>query len=182
MSGRRFQQVEEYLVEVYRMSLRALDDVKETVRTLCPTICIAPPSPHRGAPGGGSRRSTAHAHTGDENKRSSTDECSFNLLKHVILVYLKAFPGVVQVRTAGQALNRAVSGLCVKFADPSQSDAATADKVLGLILPLLLQEGIAQGAAEVRVASVQQLVKMTKHAGVSLAPHIPELAAVSCLL
>ena len=32
MIGRRFQQVEDNLVEVYRMSLRALDDVKETVR------------------------------------------------------------------------------------------------------------------------------------------------------
>ena len=112
LTGRRLQQVEEYLVEIYRMSLRALDDVKETVRK------------------------------------------------------------------AGQTLHRSVSGLCAKFADPSQSDTATADKVLGLILPLLLQEGIAQSAAEVRAASVQQLVKMTKHAGASLAPHIPELATV----
>ena len=56
-------QIEEYVVEVYRMSLRAIDDVKETVRK------------------------------------------------------------------AGTALNRAVSGLCTKLADPSQSDAVTAEKV-----------------------------------------------------
>lgn len=60
----------------------------------------------------------------------------------------------------------------------TQSDSATAEKVLGLILPLLLQEGISVSAAEVRVASVHQLVKLTKHAGASLAPHIPELASV----
>ena len=82
------------------------------------------------------------------------------------------------VRKAGQQLNRAVSGLCAKLSDPSQSDASTAETILGLIIPLLLQEGIAQAAAEVRVASVQQLVKLTKHAGSSLSPHIPELAAV----
>jgi len=112
LSGKRFAQVEEHLVEVYRMSLRAIDDVKETVRK------------------------------------------------------------------AGQTLNRAVSGLCAKLADPSQSDAASSEKVLGLVLPLLLEEGIGQAAAEVRVASVQQLVKITKHAGAKLAPHIPEMASV----
>ena len=31
MSGKRFEHVEKYLVDVYRMSLRAMDDVKETV-------------------------------------------------------------------------------------------------------------------------------------------------------
>jgi proteasome component ECM29 len=112
LNGKRFPQVEEHLVEVYRMSLRAIDDVKETVRQ------------------------------------------------------------------AGQTLNRAVSGLCAKLADPSQSDAASAEKVLGLVLPLLLQEGLATNSAEVRIASVQQLVKITKHAGATLAPHIPEMASV----
>ena len=48
------------------------------------------------------------------------------------------------VRKAGQQLNRAVSGLCAKLSDPSQSDASTAETILGLIIPLLLQEGIAQ--------------------------------------
>jgi proteasome component ECM29 len=83
LSGKRFQQVEDVLVDVYRMSLRAIDDVKETVRK------------------------------------------------------------------AGHALNRAVSALAAKLADPAQSDAATAEKVLGAVLPLLLQEGIAASAAEV---------------------------------
>jgi hypothetical protein len=42
-----------------------------------------------------------------------------------------------------------VSALAAKLADPAQSDAATAEKVLGAVLPLLLQEGIAASAAEV---------------------------------
>jgi len=54
LTFKNFYQVEEFVVEVYRMSLRAIDDVKETVRK------------------------------------------------------------------AGQTLNRAVSGLCAKLADPSQ--------------------------------------------------------------
>jgi proteasome component ECM29 len=112
MSGKRFEQVEKHLVEVYRMSLRAMDDVKETVRN------------------------------------------------------------------AGTMLNRAISTLCIRLCDSQQSGEVIAGKTLGLLLPFLLEEGISQTAAEVRVASIQQMVKLVKGAGPSLRPYIPDIAVV----
>uniref|UniRef100_A0AAR2L2R4 Ecm29 proteasome adaptor and scaffold n=1 Tax=Pygocentrus nattereri TaxID=42514 RepID=A0AAR2L2R4_PYGNA len=69
-------------------------------------------------------------------------------------------------------LNSFARQVCVRMCE---STGASAQRIVGVLLPILLDKGIVSNVAEVRSLSIQTLVKISKTAGNRLKPHAPRL-------
>nr|KYP73231.1 Proteasome-associated protein ECM29 isogeny [Cajanus cajan] len=84
------------------------------------------------------------------------------------------------VRISGEKLCRAVTSLTTRLCDVSLTDMSNAHKAMDIVLPFLLAEGILSKVDSVRKASIGVVMKLTKHAGTAIRPHISAL--VCCML
>lgn len=66
------------------------------------------------------------------------------------------------VRNSGDSLCRAVSSLTARLCDVSLTSLADASDTMGIVLPLLLCEGIASKVASVQKASISMVMKLSK--------------------
>ncbi|XP_072526756.1 proteasome adapter and scaffold protein ECM29 [Salminus brasiliensis] len=76
------------------------------------------------------------------------------------------------VRKAADLTLKTLSKVCVRMCE---STGASAQRIVGVLLPILLDKGIVSNVAEVRSLSIQTLVKISKAAGSRLKPHAPRL-------
>ncbi|KAL7841457.1 hypothetical protein SRHO_G00251480 [Serrasalmus rhombeus] len=76
------------------------------------------------------------------------------------------------VRKAADLTLKTLSKVCVRMCE---STGASAQRIVGVLLPILLDKGIVSNVAEVRSLSIQTLVKISKTAGNRLKPHAPRL-------
>ncbi|XP_062864223.1 proteasome adapter and scaffold protein ECM29 isoform X1 [Trichomycterus rosablanca] len=76
------------------------------------------------------------------------------------------------VRKAADSTLKTLSKVCVRTCE---SSGASAQRTVGVLLPILLDKGIVSSVQEVRALSVQTLVKISKTAGSCLRPHAPRL-------
>ncbi|KAL6466788.1 hypothetical protein MHYP_G00245920 [Metynnis hypsauchen] len=76
------------------------------------------------------------------------------------------------VRKAADLTLKTLSKVCVRMCE---STGASAQRIVGVLLPVLLDKGIVSNVAEVRSLSIQTLVKISKTAGSRLKPHAPRL-------
>ena len=65
---------------------------------------------------------------------------------------------------AGKAVN-ALSRTCIRMCDSAQSGAKASEENVKVILPTILDKGLASNAKEVRAMALQTIVKITKSAG-----------------
>ncbi|XP_066506566.1 proteasome adapter and scaffold protein ECM29 isoform X3 [Hoplias malabaricus] len=72
------------------------------------------------------------------------------------------------VRKAADLTLKTLSKVCVRMCE---STGASAQRIVGVLLPILLDKGIVSNVAEVRSLSIQTLVKISKAAGSRLKPH-----------
>ncbi|XP_027329154.1 proteasome adapter and scaffold protein ECM29 [Abrus precatorius] len=84
------------------------------------------------------------------------------------------------VRISGEKLCRAVTSLTTRLCDVSLTDMSDAHKAMDIVLPFLLAEGIVSKVNSVRKASIGVVMKLTKHAGTAIRPHMSDL--VCCML
>ncbi|ESW13516.1 hypothetical protein PHAVU_008G203200 [Phaseolus vulgaris] len=84
------------------------------------------------------------------------------------------------VRNSGEKLCRAVTSLTTRLCDVSLTDKSDAHKAMDIVLPFLLAEGILSKVDSVRKASIGVVMKLTKHAGTAIRPHMSDL--VCCML
>ncbi|KAK7300265.1 hypothetical protein RJT34_11106 [Clitoria ternatea] len=84
------------------------------------------------------------------------------------------------VRISGEKLCRAVTSLTTRLCDVSLTDMSDAHKAMDIVLPFLLAEGILSKVDSVRKASIGVVMKLTKHAGTAIRPHMSDL--VCCML
>ncbi|KAG4953084.1 hypothetical protein JHK87_038678 [Glycine soja] len=84
------------------------------------------------------------------------------------------------VRISGEKLCRAVTSLTTRLCDVSLTDMSDAHKAMDIVLPFLLAEGILSKVDSVRKASIAVVMKLTKHAGTAIRPHMSDL--VCCML
>ncbi|CAL5190433.1 unnamed protein product [Lathyrus oleraceus] len=84
------------------------------------------------------------------------------------------------VRISGEKLCRSVTSLTTRLCDISLTDTSDAHKAMDIVLPFLLAEGILSKVDSVRKASIGIVMKLTKHAGTAIRPHLSEL--VCCML
>ncbi|MED6172000.1 hypothetical protein PIB30_046082 [Stylosanthes scabra] len=84
------------------------------------------------------------------------------------------------VRISGERLCRAVTILTTRLCDVSLTDISDAHKAMDIVLPFLLSEGILSKVDSVRKASIGVVMKLTKHAGTAIRPHMADL--VCCML
>ncbi|XP_057441454.1 uncharacterized protein LOC130733331 isoform X2 [Lotus japonicus] len=84
------------------------------------------------------------------------------------------------VRTSGEKLCRSVNTLTTRLCDVSLTDMSDARKAMDIVLPFLLAEGILSKVDNVRKASIGVVMKLTKHAGTAIRPHMSDL--VCCML
>ncbi|XP_076874647.1 proteasome adapter and scaffold protein ECM29 [Brachyhypopomus gauderio] len=76
------------------------------------------------------------------------------------------------VRKAADLTLKTLSKVCVRMCE---STGASAQKTVGVLLPILLDKGIVSNVAEVRSLSIETLVKISKAAGSRLKSHAPRL-------
>ena len=82
------------------------------------------------------------------------------------------------VRNASASLARALGGTTVKLCSPEEGEVVGAEKLVqrkaavGLVLPLLLEEGLGSRADIVRAFSVQNIAKLCEVGGSLLEPHV----------
>uniref|UniRef100_W5LFY5 Ecm29 proteasome adaptor and scaffold n=1 Tax=Astyanax mexicanus TaxID=7994 RepID=W5LFY5_ASTMX len=76
------------------------------------------------------------------------------------------------VRKAADLTLKTLSKVCVRMCE---STGGSGQRVVGVLLPVLLDKGIVSNVAEVRSLSIQTLVKISKAAGSRLKPHAPRL-------
>lgn len=84
------------------------------------------------------------------------------------------------VRISGEKLCRSVTTLTTRLCDISLTDISDAHKAMDIVLPFLLAEGILSKVDSVRKASIGVVMKLTKHAGTAIRPHLSDL--VCCML
>ncbi|KAL5101551.1 hypothetical protein RYX36_005878, partial [Vicia faba] len=84
------------------------------------------------------------------------------------------------VRISGEKLCRSVTSLTTRLCDISLTDMSDAHKAMDIVLPFLLAEGILSKVDSVRKASIGIVMKLTKHAGTAIRPHLSDL--VCCML
>ncbi|KAI9114257.1 hypothetical protein K1719_014907 [Acacia pycnantha] len=84
------------------------------------------------------------------------------------------------VRISGEKLCRSVTTLTTRLCDVSLTDMSDARQAMDIVLPFLLAEGILSKVDSVRKASIAVVMKLTKHAGTAIRPHLPAL--VCCML
>ncbi|KAF7815581.1 proteasome-associated protein ECM29-like protein [Senna tora] len=84
------------------------------------------------------------------------------------------------VRISGEKLCRAVTSLTTRLCDVSLTDMSDARQAMDIVLPFLLAEGILSKVDSVRKASIAVVMKLTKHAGTAIRPHLSAL--VCCML
>ena len=75
---------------------------------------------------------------------------------------------------AGKTVN-ALSRMCIRMCDAAQSGSKTSQETIQLILPPLLDKGLASSVPEVRAIALNTVVKITKSAGHLLKSHLPQL-------
>uniref|UniRef100_A0A4W4F4J8 Ecm29 proteasome adaptor and scaffold n=1 Tax=Electrophorus electricus TaxID=8005 RepID=A0A4W4F4J8_ELEEL len=76
------------------------------------------------------------------------------------------------VRKAADLALKTLSKVCVRMCEAM---GASAQRTVGVLLPILLDKGIVSNVAEVRALSIETLVKISKAAGSRLKPHAPRL-------
>ncbi|KAK7276642.1 hypothetical protein RIF29_17785 [Crotalaria pallida] len=84
------------------------------------------------------------------------------------------------VRISGEKLCRSVTSLTTRLCDVSLTDMSDSHKAMDIVLPFLLAEGILSKVDSVRKASIGVVMKLTKHAGTAIRPHLSDL--VCCML
>ncbi|QCE01566.1 proteasome component ECM29 [Vigna unguiculata] len=84
------------------------------------------------------------------------------------------------VRISGEKLCRGVASLTTRLCDVSLTEVTDAHKAMDIVLPFLLAEGILSKVDSVRKASIGVVMKLTKHAGTAIRPHMSDL--VCCML
>ncbi|MEW5319235.1 MAG: hypothetical protein WDW38_010400 [Sanguina aurantia] len=80
------------------------------------------------------------------------------------------------VRQAAIGLARSVRGLTLRMVDPQAATPADAAATFSVLLPLLLEQGLASNVSEVRIVTLDTLAKASKVAGPAvLRPHLAPL-------
>ncbi|GJP72793.1 hypothetical protein CLOP_g3551 [Closterium sp. NIES-67] len=79
------------------------------------------------------------------------------------------------VRTAGEKLCRAATSLTVRLCDPTLTPRADARAACGIVLPVLLAQGMTSSVASVRHLALSTTAKLAKNAGPSVRPHLAAL-------
>ncbi|RYR45699.1 hypothetical protein Ahy_A07g031502 isoform A [Arachis hypogaea] len=102
-------------------------------------------------------------------------------LKGLWTVAFRAMDDIKEtVRISGERLCRAITTLTTRLCDVSLTDTSDARKAMNIVLPFLLTEGILSKVDSVRKASIGVVMKLTKHAGTAIRPHMADL--VCCML
>ncbi|CAJ1971242.1 unnamed protein product [Sphenostylis stenocarpa] len=102
-------------------------------------------------------------------------------LKRLWFVAFRAMDDIKEtVRISGEKLCRAVTSLTTRLCDVSLTEMSDAHKAMDIVLPFLLAEGILSKVDSVRKASIGVVMKLTKHAGTAIRPHMSDL--VCCML
>lgn len=108
----------------------------------------------------------------------------FEVGKHLKRLWSGAFRAMDDiketVRISGEKLCRSVTSLTTRLCDISLTDMSDAHKAMDIVLPFLLAEGILSKVDSVRKASIGVVMKLTKHAGTAIRPHLSDL--VCCML
>ncbi|XP_061372568.1 uncharacterized protein LOC133315038 [Gastrolobium bilobum] len=108
----------------------------------------------------------------------------FEVGKHLKRLWSGAFRAMDDiketVRISGEKLCRSVTSLTTRLCDVSLTDMSDAHKAMDIVLPFLLAEGILSKVDSVRKASIGVVMKLTKHAGTAIRPHMSDL--VCCML
>ncbi|OIW02801.1 hypothetical protein TanjilG_29577 [Lupinus angustifolius] len=108
----------------------------------------------------------------------------YEVEKHLKRLWSTAFRAMDDiketVRTSGEKLSRTVISLTTRLCDVSLTDMSDAHKAMDIVLPFLLAEGILSKVDSVRKASIGVVMKLTKHAGTAIRPHLSDL--VCCML
>ncbi|KAE9606271.1 putative proteasome component Ecm29 [Lupinus albus] len=108
----------------------------------------------------------------------------YEVEKHLKRLWSAAFRAMDDiketVRTSGEKLCRTVISLTTRLCDVSLTDMSDAHKAMDIVLPFLLAEGILSKVDSVRKASIGVVMKLTKHAGTAIRPHLSDL--VCCML
>ena len=76
------------------------------------------------------------------------------------------------VRVAAGKTAQALSRVSIKMTDHSTSGSSKSGEAVKAILPALLERGLASSVVEVRSVSLATIMKVTRSAGVLLAPHL----------
>lgn len=84
------------------------------------------------------------------------------------------------VRTAALSTCKTLTNVTVKHCDPTVSSPKEGQKIMDIVLPFMLQKGLSNLSKDVRMFSLQTILKLSKKGGVLLKPHVPDL--VSTLL
>lgn len=66
------------------------------------------------------------------------------------------------VRNAGDRLCRAISSLTIRLCDISLTEVSDAREAMGIVLPLLLTDGILSKVDSIRKASIGVVMKLAK--------------------
>ncbi|KAI4308224.1 hypothetical protein L6164_031321 [Bauhinia variegata] len=108
----------------------------------------------------------------------------YEVEKHLKRLWSAAFRSMDDiketVRTSGEKLCRAITSLTTRLCDVSLTDKSDAHQAMNIVLPFLLAEGILSKVDSVRKASIGVVMKITKHAGNTIRPHLSDL--VCCML
>ncbi|KAG5253924.1 proteasome adapter and scaffold protein [Salix suchowensis] len=104
--------------------------------------------------------------------------------KHLKKIWTAAFRAMDDiketVRNAGDRLCRAITSLTIRLCDISLTEVSDAREAMGIVLPLLLADGILSKVDSIRKASIGVVMKLAKGAGIALRPHLSDL--VCCML
>ncbi|CAK7330671.1 unnamed protein product [Dovyalis caffra] len=104
--------------------------------------------------------------------------------KHLKKIWTAAFRAMDDiketVRNAGDRLCRAITSLTIRLCDVSLTEVSDAREAMGIVLPLLLADGILSKVSSIRKASIGVVMKLSKGAGIALRPHLSDL--VCCML
>ncbi|KAF9665771.1 hypothetical protein SADUNF_Sadunf16G0158400 [Salix dunnii] len=104
--------------------------------------------------------------------------------KHLKKIWTAAFRAMDDiketVRNAGDRLCRGITSLTIRLCDISLTEVSDAREAMGIVLPLLLADGILSKVDSIRKASIGVVMKLAKGAGIALRPHLSDL--VCCML
>ncbi|KAL6762246.1 proteasome stabiliser-domain-containing protein [Haematococcus lacustris] len=128
LQGRRWGELQGHLAQVWTMTFRAMDDIKD--------------SRHAGP----------------------------------IFLHLLHPAALKQVRRAAAGLARSLRGVTLRLCDPSLSPPRDAQAAVGLVLPLMLDQGITSSVEEVRGLAMSVVAAAAKQARAeALKPLLPQL-------
>jgi proteasome component ECM29 len=109
MHSRKMEELEPYMQDLWTMSFRALDDIKESVRKAAFLTC------------------------------------------------------------------KTLTSTTIRFCDPTQVNPANGQRIMDIIIPFLLQKGLASMSEEVQTFSLSAVLKLLKVGGILLVPHVSVL-------